>query len=262
MKAIFPIRLIGFLALISFLFLYAPIFVVVINASNKSRLGYSWEGFTFEWFVRLFENQMLIGALFNSLQVAFFSSLLGSFLGTAAAISLTRGSIVYKNLFSSLIKLPLILPDLVLGISSLLIFTLLSFPLGIKSIVISHTTFCMCFVALVVSAKLVSLNKSIELAAVDLGASPIQVFFKTTLPQLYTSIFAGMLLAFTLSVDDYVISSFTAGVGGTTLPVRVYSMIKFGVTPEINALSLLLILFSLSMVLIVARLDRRIYLRS
>lgn len=262
MKEIFSRKMIGIITGGCFIFLYAPILIVIINAFNQSRLGYTWEGFTFDWFIRLYENQTLVDALKNSIIVASFSSLLASFLGTAAAVGLVRGSLAYKKLFSGLIKLPLIIPDLVLGISSLMLFTIISFPLGIESIVIAHTTFCTSFVTLVVSAKLVSLNKNIELAAIDLGASPWQVFFKVTLPQVSPSIFSGALLAFTLSLDDYVISSFTAGVGGTTLPIRVYSMIKFGVTPEVSALSVVLLILSLIIALAVTRTDNRTFIKA
>lgn len=261
MNLIYPRRALILIGVGCFLFLYAPIIAVVLNAFNKSRLGFAWEGFTLEWFIKLSENQMIIDALKNSIQVAVCASLLSAVLGTAAAVGLVRGSLAYARLFSSLIKLPLILPDLVLGISSLVIFSVISFSLGIESIIISHTTFCVSFVSLVVSSRLVSLNKTLDLAAKDLGATDTQIFFKITLPQLYPSILAGALLSFTLSLDDYVISSFTAGVGGTTLPIRVYSMIKFGVTPEINALSVILLLVSLSTAFVITKVDSKSILR-
>ena len=204
---------------------------------------------------------MLIEALKNSLSVALVSTLVSTILGTGAAVALVRGTFVGKTIFKILVKLPLILPDIVLGISSLVLFSLISLPLGIESVMVAHITFNIAFVALIVSAKVASLDERIEMAAEDLGATPRQVFFRVTLPQLYPSMIAGGLLAFSLSLDDYVISSFTAGVGGTTLPMRIYSMIKFGVTPEVNALSTILLLVSILIALMVSRVDRGTFVR-
>lgn len=245
------------LAIFGFLFLYAPIVVVIAMSVNSGRR--EWEGFSLVWYERLLSNSMLGDALFNSLKVGAISTVVSTALGVAVAYYILRTKV--SKFFKLLVSLPLYVPDIVLGLSSLSLFVLISFPLSIWSVTLAHITFCSSFVALIVSSKLALLDKKVELAAKDLGATDRQTVIKVVLPQLKGSILAAALLSFTLSFDDYVVASFTGGPGSTTLPVRVYSMVKFGVTPEINALSTILFVAILVLALIVTRVDSKAFTR-
>jgi len=248
------IKLIGYFAL---LFLYLPIAVVIVMSFNSGRR--EWEGFSLIWYQRLASNTMLADALINSLKVGLISTVFSTILGVIVAYYLIRTRV--SKFFKMLVSLPLYIPDIVLGLSSLSLFVLISFPLSIWSITLAHITFCSAFVALVVSSKLALLDKKVELAAKDLGATDRQTIIGVVLPQLKGAIIAAALLSFTLSFDDYVVASFTGGPGSTTLPVRIYSLVKFGVTPEINALSTILFIAAISIALIVARVDSKAFTR-
>lgn len=232
-----------------FAFLYLPILVMIVYSFNASRLVTVWGGWSFKWYAALFENQALLQAAWLSLRLATVAGLLSAILGTLAGLALARGGrFRMRRIFGTLIAGPLVLPEVVLGLSLLLLFVamqqMIGWPAsrGALTIVLAHTTFGLCYVALVVQARLVGLNQSVEEAAMDLGARPFKVLMVITVPLLAPAIVAGFLLAFTLSLDDLVIASFVSGPGATTLPMAVFSAARLGVRPEINALATLLIL--------------------
>ena len=220
-----------------FLFLYAPIIILVVFSFNSSRFVSSWEGFSFRWYGVLFQDEAMVSALKNSLIVAVTATLLSTIFGTMVALAMERHSFPGKTAFDALLYLPIIIPDIAMAVMLLLFFVMTQFGLSLLTIIISHVAFDISFVAIVVRARLVGFDRSLEEAAQDLGANELQTFWHVTLPLLMPAILGGALLAFTLSLDDFVITFFTAGVGSTTLPLRIYSMVKLGVTPEINAIS-------------------------
>jgi len=233
---------------VMYFFLYAPIVVLVIYSFNSSRLVSVWEGFTFDWYVRLFQDEAMGKALQNSLIVALSSTAISTVFGTMVALVMERYEFWAKLPFDALLYLPIIIPDIAMAVMLLLFFVMAQFPLSLLTIVISHVAFNISFVAVVVRARLADFDRSLEEAARDLGANELQTFWRVTLPLLMPGIMGGALLAFTLSIDDFVITFFTAGIGSTTLPLRIYSMVKLGVTPEINALSTMLLLASMVLV--------------
>lgn len=231
-----------------YVFLYAPILVLVVYSFNSSRLVSVWEGFTFDWYVKLFSNEAMGKALQNSLIVALSSTAISTVFGTMVALVMERHEFWGKLPFDALLYLPIIIPDISMAVMLLLFFVMARFPLSLLTIVISHVAFNISFVAVVVRARLADFDRSLEEAAMDLGANELQTFWRVTLPLLVPGILGGALLAFTLSIDDFVITFFTAGIGSTTLPLRIYSMVKLGVTPEINALSTMMLLASMVLV--------------
>lgn len=223
-------------------FLYAPILVLVAYSFNASNLVTVWGGFSIRWYAALFSDGPLLAAAWVSLQVAVLASLIATILGTLAAIALERhGRFRGRSLFTGLVYGPMVMPEVMIGLSLLLLFIGIGLDRGLLTIAIAHATFCTGFVAVVVSARLRGLDRSLEEAAADLGASPLRVLATITLPLLTPAIVAGALLAFTLSLDDLVIASFVSGPGATTLPMRLYSQVRLGVNPEINAASTLLV---------------------
>lgn len=223
-------------------FLYLPILLLVIYSFNESRLVTVWAGFSTKWYAALLENEGLLDAAWVTLRVAFLSATVATVLGTMAAIALVRfGRFYGRTLFSGMIYAPLVMPDVILGLSLLLLFVSVDFTRGFWTIVLAHITFAMCFVAVVVQSRLVTFDRSLEEAALDLGCPPVRTFFQITLPLIAPAVIAGWLLAFTLSLDDLVIASFTSGPGATTLPMKIYSQVRLGVTPEINAISTIMI---------------------
>ncbi|HPZ10456.1 MAG TPA: ABC transporter permease [Candidatus Eremiobacteraeota bacterium] len=239
---------------LTYIFLYLPMAILVIFSFNKARINAVWTGFTFEWYKVLFNDTALAGALVNSLIVAFISTAIATVIGTLTAIAMYRYKFPGKGLFDSVLYMPIIVPDIVMGISLLSFYVFIRFTLGLVSIIIAHVAFNISFVALVVRARLHGYNKTLDEAAMDLGANPFQTFMKVTLPLILPGVVSAALIAFTLSFDDYLITSFVAGIGSTTLPIKVYSMMKFGVTPEINALSTLILFISMILILISQRL--------
>ena len=228
--------------LFGFAFLYAPIVLLVIYSFNASRLVTVWGGFSTRWYGSLLANEQFLAAASTSLRVALVSAALATIVGSCAALALARfGAFRGRLLFASMIYAPLVVPEVVIGLSLLLVFVALGAPRGYWTIVIAHATIGACFVAVVVHAKLASLDRSLEEAARDLGAAPLETFRAITLPLAMPAIVAGFLLAFTVSLDDFVLASFTSGPGSTTLPMRIYSQARLGVTPEVNAASTLLI---------------------
>lgn len=225
-----------------FAFLYLPMLILVIFSFNESRLVTVWAGFSTKWYGELLRNQEMLDAALVTLQVAVLSSTIATVLGTMAAYTLVRaGRFTGRTLFSGMIYAPLVMPEVITGLSLLLLFIGIGLDRGIITIVLAHTTFAMCYVSVVVSARLVSFDRSLEEAALDLGATPFEAFRLVTLPIIAPAVVAGWLLAFTLSLDDLVIASFTAGPGATTLPIKIWSSVRLGVSPEINALSTILI---------------------
>ena len=223
-------------------FLYAPILVLVAYSFNASALVTVWGGFSTRWYGVLFSDAPLIAAAWVSLRVAVLSSLIATMLGTLAALALERqGRFRGRGLFTGLVYGPMVMPEVMIGLSLLLMFIGIGLDRGLAAIVIAHATFCTGFVAVVVAARLRGLDRSLEEAAADLGAGPVRVLATITLPLLAPAVLAGALLAFTLSLDDLVIASFVSGPGSTTLPMRLYSQVRLGVNPEINAASTLLV---------------------
>lgn len=230
-------------------FFYLPIGSLVLNSFNTSRFGTTWQGFTFKWYERLLEREDLWLALVNSLKVAAMASAGSMILGTCAAFALHRHRSRLQTAHELLITLPLVLPEILMGMSLLLLFVSLGTPLGLTTVTIAHVTFCVSYVALVVQSRLQDFDFQIVDAARDLGATRFQAFRKVLLPMLAPGILAGGLLAFTLSIDDFVVTFFVKGPGTDTLPVAIYSMIKKSREfPVINALSTLLLLVTLAAV--------------
>jgi putrescine transport system permease protein len=227
---------------LGFAFLYMPIVLLVVYSFNASRLVTVWAGFSTKWYVSLLHNQALLDAAWVTLRVALISASASTVLGTLAAITLVRfGRFRSRTVFSGMIYAPLVMPEVIQGLSLLLLFVAINFDRGFWTLVLAHITFSMCFVAVVVQSRLVTFDLSLEEAALDLGCPPLKTFFQITLPLIAPAVIAGWMLAFTLSLDDLVISSFTTGPGATTLPMKIYSQVRLGVTPEINAVCTILI---------------------
>ncbi|MGO1075916.1 ABC transporter permease subunit [Inquilinus sp. CA228] len=229
-------------------FLYVPIILLMIYSFNESRLVTVWGGFSTKWYGTLLDNAQMMDAARRSLEIAAIAATVACVLGTVAGLVLARfGRFRGRTLFSGMVTAPLVMPEVITGLSLLLLFVamegLLGFPQGrgMVTITIAHITFCLAYVAVVVQSRLVSLDESIEEAAMDLGARPLTVFFWITLPIISPAVIAGWLLSFTLSLDTLVITSFVSGPGSTTLPVYIFSKVKLGVTPEINALATIIV---------------------
>lgn len=237
-------RLPLFITVFVLLFFYLPIVVLVINSFNASRFGSTWEGFSLKWYQRLWQEREIWLALENSLIIGISATVLSIVLGTTAAFALHRYQSRLQRIHYTLIYTPLVVPEILMGISLLLFFSAICLELGLFTIFLAHVTFCISFVALVVLGRLQDFDFSIVEAAQDLGANWWAACWKVLLPLLSPGIVAGGLLAFTLSIDDFVISFFVAGPGSTTLPIRIYSMIKHGSPPLINALSSILLLLT------------------
>lgn len=230
--------------LVMFLVMYLPILVLAFYSFNQSEYSAGWEGFTLDWYSKLFKDDRLISALKNSLIVACSAVGISAVLGTLMAVGLARYRFPGKLLYQGVAYLPLIVPDIAIAVATLVFLAAIAIPLSIGTIIAAHTVFCLAYVALVVSSRLTNLDPHLEEAALDLGATPIQAFIQVLLPQLTPGIIAGCLLAFVLSLDDFLIASFTAGSASATLPMEIFSRIRTSVKPDINALSVILILGS------------------
>lgn len=245
-----------------FVFLYLPIVLLIIYSFNESKLVTVWAGFSTKWYGELAKNEAMLSAAWVTLRVAVMTATLSTVLGTMAAWVLVRyGRFRGRTLFSGMIYAPLVMPEVITGLSLLLLFIAMNVERGLSTVVIAHTTFAMCYVAVVVSSRLVSFDTSLEEAALDLGCTPADAFFSVTLPNIAPSVIAGWLLAFTLSLDDLVIASFTTGPGATTLPIKIYSAVRLGVSPEINALSTILITMVAAGVILASLLEKRWWAR-
>lgn len=243
-RPVFLLTVLGF----GFAFFYIPILSMIVYSFNASRLATVWGGFSTRWYVALWSNTQVIDALVLSLKIALVSASIATVLGTMAAIALVRmGKFRGRTLFSGLVTAPLVMPEVITGVSSLIFFLLLAqwigWPAqrGFTTITLAHITFSMVFVTTIVQARLLQFDRAIEEAAMDLGSKPWQVLFDITLPVISPAILSGWLLAFTISLDDVVITSFTTGPGSTTLPLLIWSKVKLGVTPDINALATLMV---------------------
>ncbi|MFM2130430.1 MAG: hypothetical protein RL477_1976 [Pseudomonadota bacterium] len=225
-----------------FAFLYLPILILVVFSFNESRLVTVWAGFSTKWYAAVFSNRQLLDAASVTIRVALVSATVATALGTLAGLALARfARFRGRTLFTGMVYAPLVMPEVITGLSLLLLFVALDWDRGYWTVTVAHATFTTAFVAVIVQSRLVGFDRSLEEAAMDLGATPLRTFFAVTLPLIAPALAAGWLLAFTLSLDDLVISSFASGPGATTLPMRIYSQVRLGVTPEINAVSTLLI---------------------
>lgn len=234
--------------LLAFVFLYAPIISLIVFSFNESKLVTVWAGFSTKWYGELLRDPQILGAAWISIKIAFTSATLALVLGTIAGFVLTRfRRFRLKNLLTGMITAPLVMPEVITGLSLLLLFVSMEITFGwpagrgLFTIIIAHTTFCMAYVAVVVQSRLSDMDSSIEEAAEDLGAKPVRVFFDITLPVIAPALVSGWLLAFTLSLDDLVIASFVSGPGASTLPMVIFSKVRLGVSPEVNALATIMI---------------------
>lgn len=234
-----------------FTFLYAPILVLIVFSFNNSKSRGSWDGFTLKWYMELFHDSDILTALYNTLVIAVISSLVATIIGTAAAIAIHNMKKVEKTVVMNLTYLPVLNPDIVTGVSLMLLFIFMKLPLGFLSLLLAHITFNIPYVILSVLPKLKQLNKHLYEAALDLGATPSYAFRKVIIPEIMPGIITGMLLAFTLSLDDFVVSFFTTGSGVSNLSITIYSMARRGIHPSINALSTLLFLVVLLLLVVV-----------
>ncbi|RTL03132.1 MAG: ABC transporter permease subunit [Neisseriaceae bacterium] len=238
-------------AIAVYAFLYLPLAIVIIYSFNDSKLNAEWVGFTFKWYELLFNDGPMLQAAWNSLVIATATSFFATIFGTLAGLAMHK----YKlRLLPVLVLTPLALPEILMGVSLLIFFVLLNMTLGMVSITLAHISFCIGFVAIVVRSRLAGMDESLVEAARDLGASPLDAFRLVTLPLIMPGVIAGALMAFTLSIDDFVITFFTAGAGASTLPLQIYSMIKIAVTPEVNAISTLLMLLTLALIVAASKL--------
>lgn len=249
-------RALGATTFLVYVFLYAPIAVLVAFSFNRSRLSARWLGFTTEWYRSLWHNELIFNSLANSLAVALLATLISVLFGTLAALGLARGRVRGRAAIDALIYLPLVIPEIVVAVALVIFFSLTRFQLSLTTIVIAHVTFCISYAIIVVGARLASTDLSMEEAALDLGANERQTFLRVTLPLALPAVISAALLVFTTSFDDYLITSFVAGVKSTTLPLEIYSMLKRGITPEINAVSAVILLATIPLVYIAERLER------
>jgi len=245
-------RWLWLVAILGYLFLYAPLAIVVVYSFNDSRLNAQWVGFTLDWYRKLFHNEEMLGAAWNSLLIGLTASAVSTVLGTMAGYAMYRFKL---RLLPVLVVAPIAIPEILMGVSLLIFFVAIDLTLGLTSIILAHIAFCVGFVAIVVRARLAGMDESLVEAARDLGATPFQAFRLVTLPLIMPGVIAGALMAFTLSIDDFVITYFTAGAGALTLPLEIYTMVKISVTPEVNAISTLLMLLTLALIIIASRLS-------
>lgn len=237
-------------AIAAYAFLYIPLMIVIIYSFNDSKLNAEWVGFTFDWYRKLFNHQEMLEAAGNSLVIALITSAVSTVLGTMAGVAMHK----YKSKFLQVLVLtPIAIPEILMGVSLLMFFVMINMTLGMASITLAHIAFCIGFVAIVVRSRLAGMDESLSEAARDCGATPLQAFRLVTLPLIMPGVIAGALMAFTLSIDDFVITFFTAGANASTLPLQIYSMIKIAVTPEVNAVSTLLMGLTLILIVIASK---------
>lgn len=255
MGARIPRWLIGFTGLV-YIFLHLPIAVLMVFSFNDSKFSVDWRGFTLQWYHRLLERPDILRGLKVSLIVGGLATLIAAVLGTLIALALARHRFRGRRAFEGFLYIPIVTPEIVVGISLLILFALLKFPLGISTITIAHVAFCISFVVVVVLARLEGMDQNLEEAALILGADEVTTFWKVTVPQLWPGILAGALLAFTMSFDDFVITSFVSGSGSSTLPIVVYGMVRKNVEPSINAISTIILLVTAILIYVADRLVR------
>lgn len=231
-----------------FIFLYLPIFILIVYSFNNSKYSLNWKGFTLKWYEKLFENESLIEAALNSITIATLSSFVATILGIIGAVALYRYKFVGKKFLNSIVFILIISPEIVTGIALLMLFVIFNTELGFNSLLISHISFCLPFVMVTIMSRLSGFDKNIIEAASDLGASDFEIFSKVILPNIFPAVVAGFLLSFTLSLDDVIISFFVSGVEFEILPIKIFSMVKLGVSPEVNALSTIMFIFTIFVV--------------
>jgi spermidine/putrescine transport system permease protein len=243
------------------LFLYAPLIVLMIFSFNDSKRNVMWKGFTLKYYEKALNNSSLVEALVNSLTIALFATIISVVMGALAGVMLWRFRFPFKGAVEGIMSLPIIVPEICLGVAMLIFFAAIQWPIGLpwplnlSAITIAHVTFCFPFVAMVVRSRMASFNREQEEAAKDLGASEWQTFRDVLLPHMKPGLVAGALLAFTLSLDDFVITFFTSGPDTITFPVKVYSMVRFSVTPEVNAASTILIILTVALTAVALKLQ-------
>jgi spermidine/putrescine transport system permease protein len=236
-------------AVLLFFFLYAPILILILFSFNDSKSGVNWAGFTTRWYDQLFHDTEMGAAAMRTLIVATISTAVSTIVGTLAALALERYRFIGKTMFEGVMYLPIIIPEIVMGLSLLLFFVAVGTQRSLVTVTIAHIVFNIPFVAVIVRARLHGFDKRLEEAAMDLGANELETFRRITLPLLMPGIIGGALMAFTLSIDDVIVTQFTAGPNSTTLPLKIYDTVKVGITPEVNAVSTLLLLASIVLVL-------------
>src|SRR3954452_1574039 len=243
--------------------LYLPIAILVVYSFNDSRLVTIWSGASLRWYRELFNDAAMLESASVSLRIALLSATAATVLGTLAALALTRGRrFPGRLMFSGMIYAPLVMPEVITGLSLLLLFVAVDIDRGFWAIVIAHTTLTLCFVAVVVQSRLVTFDMSLEEAAMDLGCPPVRTFFTVTLPLIWPAVASGSMLAFALSLDDLVIASFVTGPGATTLPIRIYSEVRLGVKPEINAVCTIMIAVVAAGLIVASLLTKRTQMRN
>ncbi|NDD29621.1 MAG: ABC transporter permease, partial [Proteobacteria bacterium] len=234
-------------------FLYAPVLVLVAFSFNTSKRNAAWRGFTLDWYRQLLTDREIITALLNSLEIAATATIIATILGTLGALALSRSDFKARTFYETLIFIPIVIPEVVMGVALLTLFVAMGVTLGQTTVILAHAAFSISFVSVVVRARLQGSPRNLDEAAADLGATPWQTFWHVTLPLISPGVLSGALLAFTLSFDDFVISFFNSGAGGTTLPIKVYSMIKFGISPMINGVSTIMLAVTFIALLIADR---------
>ncbi|WEV54272.1 ABC transporter permease [Leuconostocaceae bacterium ESL0723] len=240
-----------------FAFMYLPILVIIVFSFNTSAMNILFEGFTVKWYGSVFSNYQIMSSLENSLIVGILSTAIATFIGTLGAVAMDRYNFFGKQFLDKVLYIPIVIPEVVLGISLLAIYSIAGIPLSIFSLILAHVTFCIPFVVLTVRARLAGIDQSMEEAAQDLGANKFTAFTMITLPLLLPGIISGAAFSFVLSLDDVIISFFTSGPASTTFPLQVYSMVKTGISPEIDAISTLMMLFLIVVILINAVMKSR-----
>jgi spermidine/putrescine transport system permease protein len=237
--------------------MYLPILIVIIYSFNESRISSVWEGFSLKWYGELFRDKFILEALINSIVLATLSSIAAAIIGTLGAVGMARVKLRSNSMIEYVSTLPIMIPEIILGIVFLLFFSLLGLPFGMITLVLAHTAFCIPYVFIMVKARLAGMDKSLSEAARDLGASDWRAFLDITLPLIFPAIVSGMILSFAMSFDDVVISMFVTGVNTNTLPLRIYTQLKTGVTPKINALCTLMVGFTILLCLLSAYIGKK-----
>ncbi len=232
-------------AILVYAFIYAPIAVMIVFSFNDQQTNYFWNGFTLDWYEKLFTDSSIVEYLWNSLFIGVAATILSVIIGTIGAVGLVRFEFKLKKLVNNSLYIPIVIPEVVLGISLLVLFDFIKLPLGFLAIILAHVTFCVPFVIIIMRGRLAGLDLSVEEASMDLGANRMVTFFRITLPMLVPGIISGAFMSFTLSIDDVIISNFVSGPYSTTLPVKILSLVKTGLSPEVNALATIMILVML-----------------
>ncbi len=241
LKRSFGRKLGNFYAILIYAFIYAPIAVMVVFSFNDQKTNYYWKGFTLRWYEKLFTNSSIVDYLWNSLYIALAATVISVIIGTVGAVGLIRFEFRVKKLVNNSLYIPIVIPEIVLGLSLLMLFEIIRLPLGFTAIILAHVTFCVPFVIIIMRGRLAGMDLSVEEASMDLGANRLVTFFRITLPMLAPGIVSGAFMSFTLSIDDVIISNFVSGPYSTTLPVKILSLVKTGLSPEVNALTTIMI---------------------